>query len=598
MNSILFFICLVPILGLIFFNLNFFLAPHKPYKEKKTPFECGYHSFTTQNRIQFTISFFIFALLFLMFDIELSIVYPVLVSSYIVDGYGISTVVVFILILTLGFVFELGKNALKIESKQDNFYLENQFFFDTDLLLFLFKYMTDYSGNYSCEDLSPYLFKGIQFYFGIYTYKNILPYLLKGIQYYYGIYSYKDFLPYLIKLIQIYLTSSLVDYILLFDKCFARINNIFINYLLINCNHVILAHELFFMYLSYCFLYNNGLYLPYVFYAGICIIIAEILNVAYYLLNNLPTNNIIIIFIRNNKQVNLAINITLGIFTLVAVVLVLYFLFISVVQILTNIVHIRGKKSKTSSSTGDNGANPSEGNSGGGSGGGPDNGPGNNGPGNNGPGNGGDDYPYFGDHPSSRKRRKRLPNDFEDSDVETEESRLGRLKKRVYNDKYVSDHKQETADYQSKYYRDHIDIRNQDSKDYKEFRREYYHEEDSAYYRNYRKKNSEHIKENDAQYRKDHDEEIKAKAKVYRDENRDEIRKRDNEYQQQPEVKKKKSDQQKERMKDPEKKEKNRKQQKAFKDKPENKARKNFLAREKRRIQKEEREREKESNNN
>ena len=64
-----------------------------------------------------------------MFDIELSIVYPVLVSSYIIDVYGITIVIIFILILTLGFVFELGKNALKIESKQDSFYLENKLFF-------------------------------------------------------------------------------------------------------------------------------------------------------------------------------------------------------------------------------------------------------------------------------------------------------------------------------------------------------------------------------------------------------------------------------------------------------------------------------------
>lgn len=198
-------------------NLNFFLAPYKPYKEKKTPFECGYHSFTTQNRIQFTISFFIFALLFLMFDIELSIVYPVLVSSYIVDVYGISTVVVFILILTLGFVFELGKNALKIESKQDNFYLENLFFLDIDFLLYLFKYILDYSGNYSCKDLSLYFIKGIQFYLGVYTYKNILLYMFKNIQNYYGINLYKDLLPYFIKCIQFFLTSNFVDYYFLIN---------------------------------------------------------------------------------------------------------------------------------------------------------------------------------------------------------------------------------------------------------------------------------------------------------------------------------------------------------------------------------------------
>ena len=123
MSSIKFFLLFIPILGLILLNLNFFLAPHKPYKEKKTPFECGYHSFITQNRTQFTISFFIFALLFLLFDIEISTIFPLVSSSYFNDIYGFSTVIIFVLILTLGFVFELGKNALKIDTKQDKSYL-------------------------------------------------------------------------------------------------------------------------------------------------------------------------------------------------------------------------------------------------------------------------------------------------------------------------------------------------------------------------------------------------------------------------------------------------------------------------------------------
>lgn len=125
MTSIKFFLVFVVILATVFINLNFFLAPHKPYKEKKTPFECGYHSFVTQNRTQFTISFFIFALLFLLFDIEISTIFPLVSSSYFNNIYGFSAVIVFVLILTLGFVFELGKNALKIDTKQDRFYLES-----------------------------------------------------------------------------------------------------------------------------------------------------------------------------------------------------------------------------------------------------------------------------------------------------------------------------------------------------------------------------------------------------------------------------------------------------------------------------------------
>lgn len=76
MSSILLFLFIVPVLGIILLSVNFLLAPHNPYKEKRTPFECGYHSFLAQNRTQFTVSFFIFAILFLIFDIEITILFP------------------------------------------------------------------------------------------------------------------------------------------------------------------------------------------------------------------------------------------------------------------------------------------------------------------------------------------------------------------------------------------------------------------------------------------------------------------------------------------------------------------------------------------
>lgn len=118
MSSIIFFLIFVPILSVILLAVNFLLAPHNPYKEKKTPFECGYHSFLSQNRTQFTISFFIFALLFLIFDLEIVLIYPYSVSSYANNIYGLIIMIIFTLIVTVGFIFELGKNALKIESKQ------------------------------------------------------------------------------------------------------------------------------------------------------------------------------------------------------------------------------------------------------------------------------------------------------------------------------------------------------------------------------------------------------------------------------------------------------------------------------------------------
>lgn len=124
MTPIKFFLFFVPLLAFILLNLNFFLAPHKPYKEKKTPFECGYHSFTTQNRIPFNVSFFIFGIVFLILDLEITAAYPFAVSSYFNSGYGLYVIIIFFIILTLGFIFELGKNALKIDTKQDHFDLK------------------------------------------------------------------------------------------------------------------------------------------------------------------------------------------------------------------------------------------------------------------------------------------------------------------------------------------------------------------------------------------------------------------------------------------------------------------------------------------
>jgi NADH-ubiquinone oxidoreductase chain 3 len=118
MTSMTIFLIFVPIVATLFLVINFLLAPHNPYQEKNSPFECGFHSFLGQNRTQFSISFFIFALLFLLFDLEILLVYPYVVSAYANGIYGLMVMLIFFLALTLGFAFELGKNALKIDSKQ------------------------------------------------------------------------------------------------------------------------------------------------------------------------------------------------------------------------------------------------------------------------------------------------------------------------------------------------------------------------------------------------------------------------------------------------------------------------------------------------
>ena len=118
MTSQTFFFIFIPILAIVLLALNLIFAPHNPYEEKDSAFECGFHSFLGQNRSEFSISFFIFALLFLLFDLEILLVYPYVVSAYVNGIFGLIVMLIFFLVLTLGFAFELGKNALTIESRQ------------------------------------------------------------------------------------------------------------------------------------------------------------------------------------------------------------------------------------------------------------------------------------------------------------------------------------------------------------------------------------------------------------------------------------------------------------------------------------------------
>lgn len=114
------FFIIVPLISLLLLAVNLVFAPHNPYVEKKRPFECGFTSFFGQNRTQFSISFFIFALLFLLFDLEILLVYPYLVSAYTNEAYGLFILLIFLSALTLGFAYELGKKALAIDSRQTN----------------------------------------------------------------------------------------------------------------------------------------------------------------------------------------------------------------------------------------------------------------------------------------------------------------------------------------------------------------------------------------------------------------------------------------------------------------------------------------------
>src|SRR6516225_10770763 len=119
MSAMTILILLVCIIALLFIFINLIFAPHNPYQEKSSAFECGFHNFL-QTRFPFNISFYIYLLLFLLFDLEIFLVFPYAVSSYNNEFYGLLVLLIFLILVTLGFVFELGKDALNIPTRQQN----------------------------------------------------------------------------------------------------------------------------------------------------------------------------------------------------------------------------------------------------------------------------------------------------------------------------------------------------------------------------------------------------------------------------------------------------------------------------------------------
>ena len=112
------FILIVCVIALLFLVINLILAPHNPYQEKYSIFECGFHSFL-QTRLPFNITFFIYSLIYLLLDLEILLIFPFVVSAYVNNIYGLLVALLFVVLLTTGLVYELGKGVLNISSRQN-----------------------------------------------------------------------------------------------------------------------------------------------------------------------------------------------------------------------------------------------------------------------------------------------------------------------------------------------------------------------------------------------------------------------------------------------------------------------------------------------
>ena len=117
--TLLILIIFVPILALILLGLNTLLAPHRAYESKLSQFECGMPVISSQTRESFQIHFYLIAMLFLVFDLELVLLLPLTVTLSSVSTYGFVVAVIFFLILTVGFILEISSKAITLKPSNE-----------------------------------------------------------------------------------------------------------------------------------------------------------------------------------------------------------------------------------------------------------------------------------------------------------------------------------------------------------------------------------------------------------------------------------------------------------------------------------------------
>src|SRR5258708_34220884 len=116
MSNLFFLFIFIPILGFALLGLNILLAPHRPDESKVSAYECGFSPVYGQTRSTFQIHFFLVALLFLIFDLEILLLFPIAVTLYQVSMFGFSVALIFFIVLTIGFILEIGSGAIKVTS--------------------------------------------------------------------------------------------------------------------------------------------------------------------------------------------------------------------------------------------------------------------------------------------------------------------------------------------------------------------------------------------------------------------------------------------------------------------------------------------------
>ena len=109
--SIIIFLFIALSLSVGFIILNFLFSPKNPDPEKLSAYECGFEAFG-DSRMEFDVRFYLVAILFIIFDLEIAFLFPWAISLGNLGPLGFWSMMVFLLILTIGFIYEWKKGAL------------------------------------------------------------------------------------------------------------------------------------------------------------------------------------------------------------------------------------------------------------------------------------------------------------------------------------------------------------------------------------------------------------------------------------------------------------------------------------------------------
>ena len=109
--SIILFLIIAFTLSVGFIVLNYLLSPKKPDPEKLSAYECGFEPFS-DSRMEFDVRFYLVAILFIIFDLEIAFLFPWAISLGKIGLLGFISMMIFLFILTIGFIYEWKKGAL------------------------------------------------------------------------------------------------------------------------------------------------------------------------------------------------------------------------------------------------------------------------------------------------------------------------------------------------------------------------------------------------------------------------------------------------------------------------------------------------------